>query len=131
VLGELVVHVADAPAEEGYYSNPMFHELVDVGGIRTILDIGSGKGDALFGIISLYRQEIRLFTDNQIALLESFAAPAVITIEDARVLGELWQRTEEVAELNRGLESERRRWGNSAPKPWDSASDRLGSKAGI
>jgi GAF domain-containing protein len=82
--------VADLAAEPGYRErDSLFVEGVEIGGIRTLLSVPMLRDDGLVGVITLYRQEVRPFSENQIALVTSFAAQAVIAIENARLLSEL------------------------------------------
>src|SRR5215813_11165672 len=76
--GEGVVHFADAPDYPGYVSSSGFRKMVEVSGMRSGIAVPLRKDDALLGTITLYRREVRPFTDKQIALLQNFAAQAVI-----------------------------------------------------
>jgi GAF domain-containing protein len=90
------VHVADMRTEEAYVDrDPIAVRAVEVLGIRTLVAVPMVKGNGSVGVISVYRQAVRPFTDKQIALVTSFAKQAVIAIENARLLNELRESLEQ------------------------------------
>jgi class 3 adenylate cyclase len=99
VLSSQVVHVSDVQADL-----EIFQPGRDTGA-RSYFSVPLLREGRVIGILGLTRFEPGEFDESAVTLVQSFAEQAVIAMENARVLGELRQRTEEVAELNRGLEA--------------------------
>jgi GAF domain-containing protein len=94
------VHVIDAATLRAYKEerDPEVVAAVEFGGVRTVLAVPMFKDNELIGALWLNRQEVNPFTEKQIALVQNFAAQAVIAIENARLLNELRERTTDLAE---------------------------------
>jgi two-component system, NtrC family, sensor kinase len=84
------VHIADVTKEPAYIEGePIFVAAVNLGQFRTILNVPLLKDSELIGALAIYHKEVAQFTDKQVDLLASFAAQAVIAIENTRLLSEL------------------------------------------
>jgi signal transduction histidine kinase len=96
VSGERYVHFPDVKAIARQQDEDVVRSTIERTDMRAGLAVPLRKDGTLLGYISAFRQEVRLFSEKEIALLENFAAQAVVAMENARLLDEIRQRQEEL-----------------------------------
>jgi adenylate cyclase len=104
LAGKDIAHYVRSESDPLYLAGDPHRAAAVASGSQFGLTVALRKGDSLLGAITVSRREPRQFTEKEIALLQNFAAQAVVAMENARLLGELRARTEEVAAWNRELE---------------------------
>jgi GAF domain-containing protein len=98
LMTKTVTHFHDLATEQGNIErDPTVVAAVELGGVRTFLAVPMLKENELIGVVIVYRQEVRPFSDKQVEIVKNFAVQAVMAIENARLLNELRQRTDDLS----------------------------------
>lgn len=95
--GEQIIHIADVTSDDVFRSgDPTRRSFAGLTEARTCIWIPLRKDDALLGVFALFRNEVRPFSEKQIALLQNFAVQAAIALDNARLFNEVKERTDEI-----------------------------------
>ena len=93
--GENIIYTADITQDARLARTPRVQTWARVGGARSYIAVPLRKDDQLLGFIGMFHREVRSFTNQQIALLQNFAAQAVIAMENARLITETREALEQ------------------------------------
>jgi two-component system NtrC family sensor kinase len=94
--GEPVIHIHDITTVDPEFRSPGIVAMIELGSARTAVWVGLQKDGTARGVFSLYRKEVLPFSERQLALVQNFAAQAVIAMENARLLEEVRQHQAEL-----------------------------------